>query len=99
MSQHDLARELNVSFTSLNRWENKQVAPSKLAAKVSLTYPSLAIYPFRRKSLKKARKRSCYGTSSTRTSILFNSQLPIRFDYRNVGGKRDDTRTNSASEH
>jgi DNA-binding transcriptional regulator YiaG len=33
MSQQELAKELNVSFASLNRWENRQVAPSNLARK------------------------------------------------------------------
>ena len=31
MSQEDLARELGVSFATVNRWENKQSKPSKLA--------------------------------------------------------------------
>ena len=38
MSQHELARELNVSYTSINRWENKQVVPSKLARKSILDF-------------------------------------------------------------
>jgi transcriptional regulator with XRE-family HTH domain len=33
MSQHELARELNVAFTTINRWENKHVVPSNLARK------------------------------------------------------------------
>ncbi|MCK4822226.1 helix-turn-helix transcriptional regulator [bacterium] len=31
LSQEGLARELGVSFTTVNRWENGQVKPSKLA--------------------------------------------------------------------
>jgi putative transcriptional regulator len=31
MSQEDLARALGVSFATVNRWENRQVKPSKLA--------------------------------------------------------------------
>ncbi|MFH1314390.1 MAG: helix-turn-helix transcriptional regulator [Candidatus Eisenbacteria bacterium] len=31
LSQEDLARELGVSFASVNRWENGQFKPSKLA--------------------------------------------------------------------
>ena len=31
MSQHALAHELNVNFTTINRWENKRVVPSNLA--------------------------------------------------------------------
>ena len=31
ISQEDLARELGVSFNSINRWENGKVSPSKLA--------------------------------------------------------------------
>jgi DNA-binding transcriptional regulator YiaG len=31
LSQEDLARELGVSFATVNRWENGQVKPSKLA--------------------------------------------------------------------
>jgi len=33
MSQQEFAKELNVSFASINRWENKQVSPSNLAKK------------------------------------------------------------------
>ena len=33
MSQKEMAKELNVSFASINRWENKQVSPSNLARK------------------------------------------------------------------
>lgn len=31
LSQEGLARELRVSFTTVNRWENSQVKPSQLA--------------------------------------------------------------------
>ena len=31
LSQEDLARELGISFATVNRWENGQVKPSKLA--------------------------------------------------------------------
>jgi len=31
MSQEDLARELGISFATVNRWENGVVKPSKLA--------------------------------------------------------------------
>lgn len=31
LSQEDLARGLGVSFATINRWENAQVKPSKLA--------------------------------------------------------------------
>ena len=33
MSQHELAKELNVNYTTINRWENKHVIPSNLARK------------------------------------------------------------------
>ncbi|MDR1251690.1 MAG: helix-turn-helix transcriptional regulator [Treponema sp.] len=33
MSQQALAKALNVSYSSINRWENKQVVPSKLGRK------------------------------------------------------------------
>lgn len=33
ISQEELARKLGVSFTSVNRWENGQTKPSKLARK------------------------------------------------------------------
>lgn len=33
MSQEDLARELGVSFATVNRWENKKANPSKMAMK------------------------------------------------------------------
>ena len=31
ISQETLARDLNVSFATLNRWENNRVKPSRLA--------------------------------------------------------------------
>ncbi len=31
ISQEDLARELGVSYATVNRWENEQAKPSKLA--------------------------------------------------------------------
>ncbi len=31
VSQEQLARDLNVSYTTLNRWENNRAAPSPLA--------------------------------------------------------------------
>lgn len=31
LSQEDLARELGVSFATVNRWENGKVKPSRLA--------------------------------------------------------------------
>jgi DNA-binding transcriptional regulator YiaG len=33
MSQEDLARELGVSFATVNRWENSRTQPSRLAQK------------------------------------------------------------------
>ena len=38
MSQQELAKELNVSFSSVNRWEKKQVSPSRLARKSFLDF-------------------------------------------------------------
>jgi putative transcriptional regulator len=31
LSQEDLAHDINVSFATINRWENNQVKPSRLA--------------------------------------------------------------------
>jgi len=31
LSQEDLARQLNVSYATVNRWENAQAKPSRLA--------------------------------------------------------------------
>ena len=31
LSQEDLARELGVNYATVNRWENRQSSPSKLA--------------------------------------------------------------------
>ena len=31
LSQEDLAREIGVSYATVNRWENAQTTPSKLA--------------------------------------------------------------------
>jgi DNA-binding XRE family transcriptional regulator len=33
MSQQELAKELNVNYTTVNRWEKKRVVPSNLAKK------------------------------------------------------------------
>ena len=33
ISQEDLAKELGVSFATVNRWENNRTQPSKLAKK------------------------------------------------------------------
>jgi len=33
MTQEELAQKLGVTFTSVNRWENGQTKPSKLARK------------------------------------------------------------------
>jgi transcriptional regulator with XRE-family HTH domain len=33
MNQEDFAKALNVSYTTINRWENKHVAPSQLGRK------------------------------------------------------------------
>ncbi|MDR1604140.1 MAG: helix-turn-helix domain-containing protein [Gracilibacteraceae bacterium] len=33
LSQTDLAKALNVNFTTINRWENSHVVPSNLAMK------------------------------------------------------------------
>ena len=38
MSQEDLARAINVSFASINRWENGKNRPNKLALSVFTTY-------------------------------------------------------------
>jgi len=33
LSQEDLARKLDVSFSTVNRWENRKTSPSRLAKK------------------------------------------------------------------
>jgi DNA-binding transcriptional regulator YiaG len=38
LSQEQLARELNVSFSTLNRWENGKTSPSKLAKEKFVNY-------------------------------------------------------------
>lgn len=38
ISQEQFAHELNVSFTTLNRWENNRSAPSRLAKLRILDY-------------------------------------------------------------
>lgn len=45
MSQQELAKELNVSYSSINRWENKQVTPSKLARKSFLDFCKMRDIP------------------------------------------------------
>ena len=34
MSQEDLARAINVSFATINRWENGKTSPNRMAASV-----------------------------------------------------------------
>lgn len=38
LSQQELANALNVSFSTINRWENKHVVPSNLAQKTFIAY-------------------------------------------------------------
>jgi len=38
VSQADLAKALNVNFTTINRWENNRVVPSNLAIKSFIDY-------------------------------------------------------------
>ena len=38
MSQEDLARAINVSFASINRWENGKNRPNKLALSIFASY-------------------------------------------------------------
>ena len=38
LSQADLAKALNVNFTTINRWENAHVVPSNLAMKSFIDY-------------------------------------------------------------
>lgn len=38
LSQQELARALNVSFSTINRWENGHVMPSNLAIKTFIDY-------------------------------------------------------------
>ena len=38
LSQADLAKALNVNFTTINRWENGHVVPSNLAMKSFVDY-------------------------------------------------------------
>ena len=38
LSQAELAKALNVNFTTINRWENNHVAPSNLAMKSFIDY-------------------------------------------------------------
>jgi len=38
MSQEDLARTLNVSFATINRWENSKTHPNKLTENVFFNF-------------------------------------------------------------
>lgn len=38
MSQEDLARALNVSFATINRWENGKTHPNKLTKQVFVSF-------------------------------------------------------------
>lgn len=38
LTQEQLARDLNVSFSTLNRWENRRATPSRLARMRLLDY-------------------------------------------------------------
>jgi DNA-binding transcriptional regulator YiaG len=41
MSQEDLARALNVSFATINRWENGKTHPNKMAKQVFISFCEL----------------------------------------------------------
>lgn len=38
LSQEQLARQLNVSFSTINRWENEKSKPSQMAKEIFFTY-------------------------------------------------------------
>lgn len=38
MSQEDLARALNISFATINRWENGKTRPNKLTFSVFISF-------------------------------------------------------------
>jgi DNA-binding transcriptional regulator YiaG len=38
ISQEDLARELHISFATVNRWENAKAMPSKMAQRALIDY-------------------------------------------------------------
>ena len=38
ISQEDLARELTVSFATVNRWENEKSVPSKMAKRLLIDF-------------------------------------------------------------
>jgi DNA-binding XRE family transcriptional regulator len=38
MSQHKFAKEIKINFTTLNRWENEHIVPSRLARKSFFEY-------------------------------------------------------------
>lgn len=38
ISQEDLARALNVSFATINRWENGKTHPNKMAKQVFISF-------------------------------------------------------------
>lgn len=38
LSQEQLARELNISFSTVNRWENRKSRPSQMAKELFYTF-------------------------------------------------------------
>ena len=38
LSQEEFARQLGVAFTTVNRWENRKVAPNKMARTLLRSY-------------------------------------------------------------
>lgn len=38
ISQEDLARELHISFATVNRWENAKATPSKMAQRTLIDF-------------------------------------------------------------
>jgi DNA-binding transcriptional regulator YiaG len=38
ISQEQLARDINVSFSTINRWENEKTKPNQLAKKMFIEY-------------------------------------------------------------
>lgn len=46
LSQADFAKELGVSFSTINRWENEAQKPSQLALKMLMVYCEQHALPF-----------------------------------------------------
>ena len=64
LSQEDLAREIGVSFATVNRWENRRFLPSKMALRQIEMYCDRMIELVKKLTAARHLSNSCSGKCS-----------------------------------